>query len=191
MDAEKLKLLLALKPLAVEGGFYAESYRSSERLSRANLPQRYSTDRAFGSAIYYLLTPETFSAIHRLASDEIYHFYLGDPVELLLLGEDGSGEVLTIGPDLESGMRPQALAPRGAWQGSRLKSRRQIRPARNYSCPRLRVRRLRARQTRDASREISRSRRMDSPTHAIVRQSRCKCGATSSGWHLLFLLLPF
>lgn len=122
VDIEKLKLLLGLKPLAQEGGFYAESYRSAEHFPRASLPQRYSSDRSFGSAIYYLLTPETFSAMHRLASDEIYHFYLGDPVELLLLREDGSSEVITIGSDLESGMRPQALAPRNVWQGSRLKA---------------------------------------------------------------------
>jgi uncharacterized protein len=120
MDVEKLKMLLGLQPLAEEGGFYSESYRSGERVARAGLPSRYAGERAFGSAIYYLLTPETFSAMHRLASDEIYHFYLGDPVELLLLREDGSGEVITIGSDLDSGMRPQALAPRGVWQGSRL-----------------------------------------------------------------------
>jgi predicted cupin superfamily sugar epimerase len=122
VDVEKLKLLLALKPLAREGGFYAETYRSTERIPRASLPQRYTSDRSFGSAIYYLLTPDTFSAMHRLASDEIYHFYLGDPVELLLLRENGSGEILTIGPDLENGMRPQALAPRNVWQGSRLRA---------------------------------------------------------------------
>jgi predicted cupin superfamily sugar epimerase len=122
VDVEKLKMLLGLRPLAEEGGFYSESYRSPERWARTALPARYSGERCLGSAIYYLLTPETFSAMHRLASDEIYHFYLGDPVELLLLREDGSGEVITIGSELESGMRPQALAPLGVWQGSRLKA---------------------------------------------------------------------
>jgi len=122
VDVEKLKILLGLRPLAEEGGFYSESYRSPERWARTALPARYSGERCLGSAIYYLLTPETFSAMHRLASDEIYHFYLGDPVELLLLREDGSGEVITIGSELEGGMRPQALAPRGVWQGSRLKA---------------------------------------------------------------------
>ena len=55
--------------------------------------ERYAGERSFGTAIYFLLTPDTFSAMHRLASDEVYHFYLGDPVELLCLREDGSGEV--------------------------------------------------------------------------------------------------
>jgi predicted cupin superfamily sugar epimerase len=121
MDIEELKRLLGLKPLPVEGGFYAESYRSTENVPRRCLPERYAGDRVLATAIYFLLTSETFSAMHRLASDEIYHFYLGDPVEALLLREDGSGEVVTIGADLDRGMRPQLVVPRGTWQGSRLR----------------------------------------------------------------------
>ena len=121
MDIEKLKRMLDLKPLPSEGGYYAESYRSTERLARECLPKRYSGERSFGTAIYFLLTPETFSAMHRLVSDEVYHFYLGDPVELLCLREDGSGEIFTIGTDLDHGMRPQIAVPRGTWQGSRLR----------------------------------------------------------------------
>jgi predicted cupin superfamily sugar epimerase len=90
-------------------------------LAREWLPTRYTGERSFGTAIYFLLTPETFSAMHKLASDEVYHFYLGDPVELLCLREDGSGEVLTIGIDLDHGMRPQVAVPHGVWQGSRLR----------------------------------------------------------------------
>jgi len=121
MDIEKLKQLLNLKPLPEEGGLYAETYRSNDKLARSVLPPRYSGDRSFGTAIYFLLTPDTFSAMHRLASDEVYHFYLGDPVELLCLREDGSGEILTIGTDFERGMRPQVAVPHGVWQGSRLR----------------------------------------------------------------------
>jgi len=122
MDAEQLKRLLGLKPLPNEGCFYAEFYRATERLAGPCLPDRYKGARAFGTAIYFLLTPETFSALHRLASDEIYHFYLGDPVEALLLREDGSGDLVTLGADLEDGMFPQMVVPRGVWQGSRLKA---------------------------------------------------------------------
>src|ERR1700688_4340150 len=121
MDIDKLKQVLDLKPLPGEGGYFAESYRSAERLARKCLPERYTGDRSVGTAIYFLLTPETFSALHRLLSDEVYHFYLGDPVELLCLREDGSGEVLAMGTDLDFGMRPQIAVPRGAWQGSRLR----------------------------------------------------------------------
>ena len=120
MDVEELKRMLGLKPLPTEGGFYAESYRSNEKLRGTCLPERYPDERCLSTAIYFLLTAEAFSALHRLSSDEIYHFYLGDPVETLLLQEDGAGEVVTIGTDLHRGMRPQVVVPRGTWQGSRL-----------------------------------------------------------------------
>jgi predicted cupin superfamily sugar epimerase len=84
------------------------------------LPSRYSGPRAFGTCIYYLLTPTTFSAMHRLQSDEIFHFYLGDPVEMLQLWPDGSGKIVTLGSDLQAGMHPQVIVPRGVWQGARL-----------------------------------------------------------------------
>lgn len=122
MDAETLKRLLDLKPLPEEGGYYAESYRSPELLAAGLLPARYAGSRCLATAIFFLLTPDTFSALHRLRSDELYHFYLGDPAEMLLLHPDGSGEVLTLGPDLEAGQRPQLVVPRGVWQGSRVRA---------------------------------------------------------------------
>ncbi len=110
-----------LVPLPEEGGYFAETYRSTVQIPREGLPRRYTDSRAAGTAIYYLLTPDTFSALHRLRGDEIYHFYLGDPVDLLLLHPDGRGETLTLGRDLEAGMHLQTLAPGDAWQGSRLR----------------------------------------------------------------------
>jgi predicted cupin superfamily sugar epimerase len=59
--------------------------------------------------------------VHRLASDEIFHFYLGDPVEMLQLWPDGSHRLVLIGVDLQAGQRPQVLVPRGVWQGARLR----------------------------------------------------------------------
>lgn len=103
MDADHLRRLLGLEPLPVEGGWYAETYRS-----------RWST------AIYYLLAPGTFSAMHRLRSDEVYHFYLGDPVTLLLLGPGENANTATLGTDLDAGQRPQLVVPAGTWQGSLL-----------------------------------------------------------------------
>lgn len=120
MTAEEIMRLLGLKPLPREGGYYVETYRAAEFIPPGALPARYRAAKPAGTAIYYLLTPETFSALHRLPTDEIYHFYLGDPVELLQLRPDGSGSVLTLGPDLAAGQRPQIVVPRGVWQGSRL-----------------------------------------------------------------------
>jgi predicted cupin superfamily sugar epimerase len=77
--------------------------------------------RAQGTAIYYLLEAGTFSEMHVLASDEIFHFYLGDPVEMLQLYEDGRGSaVFTLGGDLSAGQQVQLVVPAGVWQGTRL-----------------------------------------------------------------------
>lgn len=119
MTAAEIIACLGLRPLPIEGGYYRETYRSGESLPASALP-RYPGARSLSTGIYYLLTPDTFSALHRLRSDEIYHFYLGDPVELLLLFSDGRGECRRLGIDLSSGERPQLVVPAGAWQGSRL-----------------------------------------------------------------------
>jgi predicted cupin superfamily sugar epimerase len=111
---------LALVPLPMEGGFYAETYRST--LEHDALPPPYSGPRAYLTAIYYLLTPNTCSAMHRLPGDEIFHFYLGDPVEMLQLKPDGTSAQLVLGPDILAGMHPQAVVASGVWQGSRLLS---------------------------------------------------------------------
>lgn len=120
LTADELKALLKLKPLAREGGYFAETYRSAETIARHSLPGRYQRAKSLGTAIYFLLTPDTFSALHRLPTDETYHFYLGDPVELLQLHPDGSGTVTTLGHDLPNGMKLQLTVARGTWQGSRV-----------------------------------------------------------------------
>jgi predicted cupin superfamily sugar epimerase len=76
--------------------------------------------RPAGTAIYYLLEAGTFSEMHQLASDEIFHFYLGDPVEMLQLYPDGSSAIFTLGPDLQVGQHVQLVVPAGIWQGTRL-----------------------------------------------------------------------
>jgi predicted cupin superfamily sugar epimerase len=116
--APELIQLLNLQPLPQEGGYYRETYRSAERLAASALPPRYGQDKALGTAMYYFLTPDTFSALHRLPTDEVFHFYLGNPVEMLQLYEDGRGRVVTLGPDLLAGQSPQLVVPRGVWQGS-------------------------------------------------------------------------
>lgn len=120
MTSEEIKRLLRLEPLPNEGGFYAETYRSPVILTKNCLPPGYGGDRPLATAIYFLLTPENFSAMHRLRGDETYHFYLGDPVEMLQLNPDGTGEPILIGPRIESGMRLQHTVRAGCWQGSRL-----------------------------------------------------------------------
>jgi uncharacterized protein len=117
---DQIMSFLKLQPLAVEGGFFSAAYRSGHTLSADALPSDYVGRRSLATAIYYLLTPETFSALHRLRGDEIFHFYLGDPVEMLMLKEGGAAEAVILGQDLLSNMRLQHVVPAGMWQGSRL-----------------------------------------------------------------------
>lgn len=120
LTAEEVIAQLGLRPLEGEGGYYAETYRSSLELEAALLAGRHHGPRSAKTAIYFLVTPDAFSALHRLPGDEVYHFYLGDPLELTLLHPDGRVETIRLGSDLRAGERPQAVAPGGAWQGSAL-----------------------------------------------------------------------
>jgi predicted cupin superfamily sugar epimerase len=120
MTAEEIKQRLGLEAHPREGGYFVQTWKSEEQIPLSALPGRYTGTRAAGTAIYYLLEPTTFSEMHRLISDEVFHFYLGDPVEMLQLWPDGSSKVVTLGSDLAAGMLPQLVVPQGVWQGSRL-----------------------------------------------------------------------
>jgi predicted cupin superfamily sugar epimerase len=120
ITADRIKSLLGLEPLPLEGGYYAESYRSAHIIPAETTSAGSTSPRSLATAIYYLLTPDTFSALHRLPADEVYHFYLGDPVEMLRLRPDGSSDVSRLGSNILSGMQLQMIVPAGVWQGSRL-----------------------------------------------------------------------
>lgn len=114
MTAEQIKTLLKLEPHPIEGGSFRQTWAASGSLNLAR------GSRSQGTAIYYLLEQGQFSEMHVLDSDEIFHYYLGEPVEMLQLHPDGSSAVLTLGPDLSAGQHVQVLVPAGVWQGTRL-----------------------------------------------------------------------
>jgi uncharacterized protein len=118
--AEELIALLQLKPHPKEGGFFRETYRSADRLAVPHLPARYKSDHSACTAIYYLLTPTSISALHRVASDEVFHFYLGDPVRMLQLGPGKESREIILGQDVFAGQQLQVVVPHGVWQGSLL-----------------------------------------------------------------------
>jgi len=93
--------LLGLTPLPDEGGLYRQTYRD-----------------AYSTAIYFLVRPDDFSALHRLEGTEIYHFYGGDPLQMLLLHPGGRIEQPLLGSDFSNGERPQLVVLAGVWQGS-------------------------------------------------------------------------
>lgn len=102
-----------------EGGYFVETYRSAETISCTALPQRFGGDRAFGTGIYFLLENHHFSALHRIQSDEIWHFYAGGSLEVFVIHNDGRLKVVKLGPNPDNGEVFQAVVPAGVWFGSK------------------------------------------------------------------------
>lgn len=98
-----------------EGGYFRETYRSDETIAAGHLPNRYNGDRAFSTAIYFLLKGDQFSAFHRLKSDEGWHFYRGSSLTIYCIAPDGSRTDITLGNDIENGETPQAVIKKGTW----------------------------------------------------------------------------
>src|SRR5437660_2716138 len=119
LSADDIKGLLGLQPHPT-CGFVAESWRSARRMTKESLPPEYEGDRAYGSVLYFLVTPEARIQLHRIRSDQMYHHYLGDALEVLLLLPDGSGELVVVGSDLAGGMKPQLFVPGGTFHVSRV-----------------------------------------------------------------------
>src|SRR5271163_3634625 len=90
-----------------EGGWFRETYRSEEVLSGGALPPRFGGDRAFSTAIYFLLESEDFSALHRIKQDEIFHFYDGAGLTLHVINPAGNYATVKVGRDLAVGELPQ------------------------------------------------------------------------------------
>ena len=121
-DVKKIIKHLGLVSLESEGGLYAEVYRSEEFTDGDSLLKRYGSKRCLYTSIYYLITENNFSRLHKIKSDEIYHFYLGDPVEMINLFSDGSCKMVILGRDMFAGEKVQHLVKRDVWQGAKLKS---------------------------------------------------------------------
>lgn len=117
VSARELVELYGLQPHP-EGGYYRETYRSAGKLAQSALPAHYSGDRAFSTAIYYMLTEGSRSRFHRLGSDEFWHFYLGGPIVLAMLSAKGPARLVTLGQDVRAGQAVQQLIPAGTWFGA-------------------------------------------------------------------------
>ena len=103
-----------------EGGYYSETYRSSESVSKDALPDRFTGDRSFSTGIYFLLGKENFSAFHRIKSDEMWHFYAGDALDIFVIyPETGQLKIIKLGSNPDNGETFQAVVPAGTWFGSR------------------------------------------------------------------------
>jgi predicted cupin superfamily sugar epimerase len=112
LTAERIIELLGLKPHPT-CGFVTETYRAQQRIPDEALPTVYAGSRPFASVLYFMVTADARIRPHRIRSDQMYHYYIGEPLEVLLLYPDGTGEIKVLGADLNGGMRPQLLIPGG------------------------------------------------------------------------------
>jgi len=101
-----------------EGGYFCETYRSSEQVARDSLPSRFTGARLVSTAIYYLLRGSQCSALHRLRADELWHHYAGSSLTLSLIDPSGGVSELRLGPDLPRGEHFQVVVPAGRWFGA-------------------------------------------------------------------------
>ena len=110
---------LQLKPHP-EGGYFAETYRSEETISKQYLPKRFAGTRNYSTAIYFLLEGAQFSALHRIKSDEVWHFYAGDRLNVHVIEPGVTLQIIKLGADLARGDTLQAVVKAGCWFGSKL-----------------------------------------------------------------------
>lgn len=101
-----------------EGGYFRETYRSSDVLEADQLPERYDAAHSFCTAIYYLLKGDQFSALHRLKTDELWHFYTGSPLTLHIISESGEYAQIELGSNFDKGEVFQTVVPAGNWFGA-------------------------------------------------------------------------
>lgn len=103
-----------------EGGWFREVYRSSEEISGEHLPERFSGKRHHSTSIYFLLSSDTFSAFHRIKSDELWHFYEGSPVTIYMISGEGIYSEAVLGRNIENGEVLQCVIPHGVWFGAKV-----------------------------------------------------------------------
>jgi predicted cupin superfamily sugar epimerase len=106
----------------VEGGYFKENYRSDLIIAKEHLPENFHGNRAASTSIYFLLEKDQFSAFHRIASDEIWHFYAGDCIVIYELDEKGSLIEHRLGSDPEKNESFQIVISAGSWFAARLEN---------------------------------------------------------------------
>ncbi|MBU6158638.1 MAG: cupin domain-containing protein [Bacteroidetes bacterium] len=102
-----------------EGGYYARTYESPTWISKTALPDGFSGDRPFATAIYFLLKGNQYSAFHRIKSDELWHHYAGCGLCIYVIHPNGKGEIMLLGKEIKAGFRFQHRVPAGCWFASR------------------------------------------------------------------------
>lgn len=102
-----------------EGGWYNQTYKSKELIPVTALPQRFKGDRAYSTAIFFLLEQGNFSAFHKIKSDECWHFYSGDPLHIYVIDQAGKLNTILLGNNFEKRQYFQYIVPANCWFASR------------------------------------------------------------------------
>ena len=102
-----------------EGGYYKETFRSNGLIHKSALPENFSGDRSFSTAIYFLMEKGNFSAFHRIKSDECWHFYAGQTLDVLIIQQNGDLEIIKLGSNIVKGETFQYVVPANCWFASR------------------------------------------------------------------------
>ena len=156
LTAEEIRSLLDLEPNAT-CGFVRVTFLSKEKIAPGGLPAPFADGRPLGSALYFLVTPHAPVRLHRIRNDQLYHYYLGDPLEVFLLNANGTHERIVVGPDLRAGERVQLLPRQHVPHGAARRPQALV-PRRQHRMARRRAGRCRDRQSRRADGEVSRRR---------------------------------
>jgi uncharacterized protein len=119
LEAEQVQQLLGLEPHPT-CGFVAETYRSPERIAPGGLADPFADGRPIGSALSFMVTAERPVRLHRIHNDQLYHFQLGDPLEVLMFFADGSHREQIVGGDLAAGQALHLFLPGGTFHTARL-----------------------------------------------------------------------
>ena len=123
VTADEIKALLKLEPNQT-CGFVRETYKSALNIAPGGLPAPFQDGRPAGTALYFLMTPQAPVKLHRIRNDQLYHYYLGDPIEVLLLYKNGDSELVIVGPNLLGGHRVQLFIPGGTFHTARITGKR-------------------------------------------------------------------
>src|SRR5436309_10230503 len=118
LNAEEVRALLKLEPHAT-CGFVRVTFISNQRIAPGGLPAPFLDGRPAGSALYFMVTPDRPVRLHRIRNDQLYHYYLGDPIEVLMLHADGTSKRVIVGPDLRGEQRVQLLIPGNTFHTAR------------------------------------------------------------------------
>ena len=123
VTTEEIRALLKLEPNKT-CGFVRETYKSDLNIAPGGMPTPFAGGRPAGTALYFMVTPEAPVKLHRIDNDQLYHYYLGDPIEVLLLRESGLSELVIVGPNLIGGHLVQLFIPGGTFHTARITGKR-------------------------------------------------------------------